>query len=66
MNIRTEMNKSNFYVCRRMKLKGFLNEKGFREIKVRPDRKNPMFFVWIFKDSTELQDAVSNYYNSKF
>lgn len=53
------------YVCRRMKLCGFLLSKGFKYEKVEPDRYNPKFSVWIFKSSPELRLAIEEYYAQK-
>ena len=51
------------YVCRRMKLCGFLLSKGFQYEKVEPDKFNPKYSIWIFKSSPELRLAVDEYYS---
>ena len=50
------------YVCRRMKLCGFLLNKGFKYIKVVPDKYNPKYNCWLFDSSPELLNAVEEYY----
>jgi len=50
------------YLCRRMKLCGFLLKKGFTYEKIVPDRNNPKFNCWLFKNSPELRNAIEEYY----
>ena len=58
-----ERKKIKMYVCRRMKLCGFLLKKGFQYIEVVPDRYNPRFNCWLFKNTPELKNAVEEYYS---
>lgn len=51
------------YVCRRMKLCGYLLKKGFNYEKVVPDKYNERFNCWLFKDSPELRNAIEEYYS---
>lgn len=51
------------YVCRRMKLCGYLLKKGFNYEKVVPDKYNTRFNCWLFKDSPELRNAIEEYYS---
>lgn len=53
------------YVCRRMKLCGFLLRKGFRYVRVIPDKYNPKFNCWLFKSTPELKIAIEEYYEGK-
>ena len=53
---------NGYYVCKRMKLYSYLISEGFFAISCRPDRNNPKYFVWIFPDSKELNQAVTEYY----
>lgn len=53
------------YVCRRMKLCGYLLSKGFKYEKVEPDKFNDKYSVWIFKSSPELRLAIEEYYGQK-
>lgn len=58
------MQKQNdYYVCKRLRLCHFLLMKGFNFDSYRPDKYNPKFLVWIFKNSDKLQQAVSEYYS---
>lgn len=50
------------YVCRRVKLCGFLIGKGFQYLFSRPDRKNKDYSVWLFEDTPELRAAIEEYY----
>lgn len=52
-----------FYVCRRIKLLSFLQDRGFKHIMQQKDKTNPKYFVWIFTDSPELRSAIEDYYN---
>ena len=52
------------YVCRRMKLCGFLLKKGFQYTKIVPDRYNPEYNCWLFKNTPELKNAIEEYYAS--
>lgn len=51
------------YVCRRMKLCGFLLSKGFKYERVEKDKYNEKFSVWLFKNSPELRLAIEEYYS---
>lgn len=53
---------NDYYVCKRLRLCHFLLMKGFNFDSYRPDKYNPKFLVWIFKNSDKLQQAVSEYY----
>jgi hypothetical protein len=54
-----------WFVCKRMRLCRYLaKKKGFKIEKVRPDRVNPLYNVWLFKYSEELEDAVKEYYKN--
>ena len=54
-----------YYVCRRIRLLTFLQDKGFQYIMMEKDKYNPSYNIWLFKDSQMLRDAVEEYY-SKF
>ena len=51
-----------YYVCRRIRLLTFLQEKGFNYIKMEQDKYNPKYNIWLFKDCQEIRDAVEEYY----
>lgn len=62
VDYRKSRNMNGYYVCKRMKLYSYLISEGFFAISCRPDRNNPKYFVWIFPDSKELNQAVTEYY----
>ncbi len=39
----------------------FLRNKGFKILKTVPDANMPNFFNWIFEDTQELHEAMSEY-----
>ena len=51
------------YLCRRMKLCGFLLRKGFKYEKVVQDKYKPNYNCWLFKQSPELKNAIEEYYS---
>lgn len=51
------------YLCRRMKLCGFLLKKGFKYEKVVPDKYKPNYNCWLFPMSPELKNAIEEYYS---
>lgn len=59
------MNKEKTYVCRKLKLYSYLIKNGFKIEYSRPDKYDDSRMVWIFKDSPELQEAVTKYYSNK-
>ena len=50
------------YVCKRIRLFTFLSTKGFYPYKVDKDRRNKKYLVWLYIDTPELSNAVSEYY----
>lgn len=53
-----------YYVCKKMRLLTFLQQKGFKLIKAQSDRENPLYVVWIFEDTPELRSAIEEYYST--
>lgn len=51
------------YVCKRIRLLGFLQSKGFQFIKTEQDRNNPNYNVWVFIETPELREAIEEYYS---
>ena len=51
------------YVCRRIRLLGYLQEKGFNFIKTEVDKTNPKYNVWIFIETDALRSAIEEYYS---
>ena len=39
----------------------YLRNKGFKILRTVPDDKMPNFFNWIFEDTQELHEAMSEY-----
>ena len=56
---------SKYLVCKTPRLCVYLQKKGFMFDKVSPDKKNPLFNVWFFKNSDELYDVVEDYFARK-
>ena len=50
------------YVCRRLRLLTFLQERGFQFISTMEDKDNPKFSVWVFPKTPALMEAVEEYY----
>lgn len=46
-----------------MKLCSFLLKKGFKYERVIPDRDNPKYNCWLFKNTPELKIAIEEYYS---
>ena len=53
----------NVYVCRKLYLNIFLQIKGFKPFAQREDKYDNTKKVWLYNDSTELQVAITEYYN---
>lgn len=51
------------YVCRKIRLCSYLLKKGFRYEKEDIDVKNPSRKVWLFESSSELREAIEEYYS---
>lgn len=52
------------YICRRLRLLSFLQERGFQFISTMPDKNNPKFTVWVFVKTPTLMKAVEEYYST--
>jgi hypothetical protein len=57
-------NKS-MYVCKKLRLCSFLLQKGFNYELEKPDKFNPKYNIWIFKNTPELQLAIDEYYSQE-
>ncbi len=74
LSIQEAMDKSNtsmtgetrmkYYICRRIKLLTFLQNKGFQYIMHEPDKYNPKYTIWLFEDTEEIRKAVDEYYEN--
>lgn len=49
------------YIVRTLKLKRYLEEKGFKVEGTAPNRDIPNFIIWLFEDTKELRQAVKEY-----
>lgn len=49
------------YIIRTLKLKKYLEGKGFKAEGTMPNKDIPNFLVWMFQDSEELRQAVKEY-----
>jgi hypothetical protein len=56
------MKHGEYYTCQRLRLLEFLLKRGFEPIKDIPDPMNWKFRHWIFKNSAELEDALTEYF----
>lgn len=53
---------SKYYVCKKIKLLSFLQSRGFNFINYKHDRNDKRRLVWLFSNSNELQEVVTEYY----
>lgn len=51
------------YVVKTMRLAIYLINEGFEKLREQPDRNNPKFNVFLFKDSIKLRSALERYKN---
>lgn len=56
--------KTEYYVCRRLRLLGHLQQNGFEPVETIPDAKNPRYRCWLFVSTPALLQAVEDYYNN--
>lgn len=52
------------YVCRRLRVRKYLENNGFFPISYRTDRYNDKYFVWIFKGTEDVYRTVDEYYRT--
>lgn len=55
-------NNRGTYVCKKLSLYNFLTDNGFVPYRVAPDMRNCHRLVWLYDDSTEIREAVDEYY----
>ena len=53
------------YVIKSQSMATYVMSKGFRLIKLQQDRNNPNRNVYLFKDSSELRKAITEYTNNR-
>lgn len=56
--------KTEYYVCRRLRLLNHLRSNGFMPVETVPDANNPRYNCWLFVSSPQLMQLVEEYYNS--
>lgn len=49
------------YIIRTLKLKKYLESRGFRAEGTMPNKDIPNFLVWLFEDNMEIRQAVKDY-----
>ena len=61
--IQIEQNKTDrrTYVCKRARLCSYLVDKGHMPYRIKPDRDNPKYNVYLFTATPELYSAVIEY-----
>lgn len=58
----SERSNGGTYVCRRIKLYSYLTTHGFKPYSVVPDMYDTERVVWLYEDSDDIREAVSDYY----
>ena len=51
------------YVCKRLRLFNYLTTNGFIPFRQCADFKDNTKYVWLFADSPELQESITQYYS---
>ena len=51
------------FTCKRLRLCGYLIDRGFMPIKTVPDKHNPVYSVWLFEETPALTAAVIQYFS---
>jgi len=52
-----------YYVCKRLRVLGFLAEQGFTYDFALPDMRDPQKLNWFFVKTDELKAALEKYYS---
>lgn len=52
-----------YYYCKRLRMLGWLKERGFLPCETIPDVNNPKFNVFVFENTPELEDAIEEYFS---
>ena len=61
MNKTTKNKEQHFYIAKTLRMMNYLVRQGFDCIKVKTDRNNPKFKIFIFEDSEELRNCLKHY-----
>ena len=51
-----------YYVCKRLRVVGYLKENGFFPDQILPDRDNPRYNVYKYWNTPELENTVEEYF----
>lgn len=54
--------KNTYYTVKRLRLLEYLLDLGFKVEKTIPDPSNPRYKWWLFVNSVELEEAVTEYF----
>lgn len=57
--------KREYYTVKRLRLLEYLTDRGFTAEKTIPDPENPKYKWWLFKNTSNLEQAVTEYFQSK-
>lgn len=57
--------KREFYVVKRLRLLEYLKKLGFNPVETIPDADNPKYNWWLFKNTAELNEAITAYFANK-
>ena len=57
--------KNKYYTVKRLRMLEYLMNKGFEPLHTMPDPSNPKYHWWKFENTVELEEAVTEYFNSK-
>jgi hypothetical protein len=55
--------KRDYYTCKRLRLLNYLTSKGFVPFATIPEPTNIKFNWWLFENTPELQQSVTEYFN---
>lgn len=54
------------YICKKLRIKTFLESRGFKCVSSMPDRNNPQYSVFMFDKTQALMDCVNEYYSQPY
>lgn len=59
------VHKREYYTVKRLRLLEYLTNRGFTADKTIPDPENPKYKWWLFKNTPELEEAITGYFSGK-
>ena len=62
MNDQRECKYGKYFCCTRLRMLDYLTQKGFMYERVATDKTNPRMKNWIYRNSPELEDAITAYF----